>query len=171
MKAGITVKQDNLKSALARIKTLTANEVLVGVPSDHSYRDPEPGDPEDAGRPLNNAEIGYLMENGAPEANIPERPHLVPGVRSVDREVAARYKAGSKAVLDGRAPNLDSTHTAVGLIAENAVKAKITDGPFTPLAESTLAERRRRGRTGDRPLIDTGQYRRAQTHVVRKRGK
>lgn len=146
---------------------MTKDQVLVGIPESSDERQPEPDDTDG----LNNAEIGYLMENGSPAANIPARPHLIPGVASVDAQIAARYKAGAKAVLDGTQSDLTATHTAVGFVAENAVKRKITQGPFTPLADSTLAERRRRGRTGEKPLIDTGQYRRAITHVIRPKGK
>src|SRR5260363_429767 len=35
-----------------------------------------------------------------------------------------------------------------GLAAQNAVRAKMTEGPFKPLAESTLQARARRGRIG-----------------------
>ena len=38
------------------------------------------------------------------------------------------------------------------------------------LAPVTLAQRRRRGRTGEKPLIDTAQMQRSVTHVVRPKG-
>jgi hypothetical protein len=38
------------------------------------------------------------------------------------------------------------------------------------LAERTLAARKARGRTGEKPLIDTGQLRNAVTFVVQARG-
>jgi hypothetical protein len=70
---------------------------------------------------------------------------------------------------------------------QNAVRTKITDGPFAPLADSTLRARARRGRKGAvaelksraqgnapnnanaKPLIDTGQLRKSITYVVRKK--
>lgn len=163
----VKVTKDNTKAFFKSLKALTDKQVLVGIPSNTAGRQPEPGEPAD----INNATIGYLMENGSPAANIPERPHLKEGVASVTDQIVARYKAGAKAVLDGRSGSLDPTHVAVGLIAQNAVRAKITTGPFAPLAQSTLAKRRSRGRTGTKPLIDTGQYRAATTFVVRPKGK
>lgn len=154
--------------ALAKaLKELAAKRVLVGIPSSTATREPDPEDPT----PMNNAAIGYLMENGSPAQNLPERAHLKPGVASVEGEIADRYKAGAKALLDGRLTDVDVVHHTVGLVAENAVKRKITDGPFVPLSARTLAARKRKGRTGDKPLIDTGAYRNAITHVIRPRGK
>lgn len=157
----------DLSKAFARsLRALTDKQVLVGIPSKTAGRRPEPGEPSD----INNAAIGYLMETGSPAANLPERPHLKVGVASVKDPIIERYKAGGKAVLDRAAPNLDATHTAVGLIAQAGVRAKITAGPFAPLADTTLAARRRKGRTGTKPLIDTGQYRQAINFVVRPKG-
>lgn len=157
----VKITKDRVPAMLKAIKDLTALEVLIGIPDANAGRD------EGA---ISNAEIGYLMETGSPAQNIPERPFLVPGVESVRDKVAKRMRAGAESALDGRQADVDSTLTSVGITAENAVKAKITDGPFVPLSPRTLAKRRARGRTGEKPLIDTGQLRRAVTHVVRKRG-
>lgn len=162
----VTVKIDHVKAVLASIRSLTANQVLVGVPSTTAEREPDPDDPQ----PLTNAEIGYIQENGAPEANIPARPFLKPGVTEAVPDIAARYEKGARAVLDGRMASIDQVHAHVGLIAQNAVRRKITDGPFAPLKESTLAKRRARGRTGEKPLIDTGALRNSLTYVIRPKG-
>jgi hypothetical protein len=57
----------------------------------------------------------------------------------------------------------------VGLIGTSAVQAKITDGAFAPLAERNIKGRLRRGRTGTKPLIDTGAYRRSFTYTIQPR--
>lgn len=162
----VTVKLDRVKLTLASIRSLTTNQVLVGIPSTTAEREPDPEDPQ----PLTNAEIGYIQENGAPEANIPARPFLRPGISGAVPQIVARYENGAKAVLDGRLASIDQVHAQVGLSAQNAVRKKITDGPFAPLKPSTLANRRARGRKGERPLIDTGQLRNALTFVVRPKG-
>jgi hypothetical protein len=159
----LKVTKDSVAQVLKSIRELTKHEVLVGIPADHSERKPDPDETEAA----NNALIGYVMENGSPARNIPARPHMKAGVESARDEIVRRYEDGGKAILDGRIKDADKVHNAVGLIAENSIKRKITDGPFAPLAPRTLAARKRRGRTGDKPLIDTGQYRRAITHVIR----
>ena len=59
-----------------------------------------------------------------------------------------------------------------GLIAQNSVKATITAGEgFAPLAESTLAARKRRGVSRTKPLIDTGSLLNSITYVIRKAAK
>lgn len=163
---GVTIKLDITKQVLKSLNSMTRKQVLVGIPDTTAERLPDPEDPQ----PASNALIGYVMETGSPAKNIPSRPHLVPGVESVEPEIARRYGAGAKAMLDGKADSLDATHTAVGLIAVAAVQRKIDSGPFVPLADATLEARRARGRTGEKPLIDTGQYRRAQTFVIRDKG-
>lgn len=161
------VTTDRTPELSRALKALVTNQVLVGIPSGTAGRQPDPGDRH----PLNNAEIGYIQENGSPAANIPARPFLKAGVATVQDQVAARLGAAAKSALSGDLGAVEKGLEAVGFIAENAVKAKITDGPFAPLSDSTLAARRARGRTSEKPLIDTGQLRRSVTHVIRPRGR
>lgn len=158
----VKITKDRVPELVKEIRDLTSKEVLVGIPDTTAGRDD--------GDAISNAEIGYLMETGSPTQNIPPRPHLVPGVESVSDKIAKRMRSGAEAALSGKKADVDATLTAVGIVAENAVKAKITDGPFAPLSPKTIAKRKAKGRTGTKPLIDTGQYRRAVTHVVRKKG-
>lgn len=161
--------KDRTPDLVKAVKSLTQRHVLVGVPAAGKERAKAPGDENEDGG-LTNAQIGYIMEYGAPEANIPPRPHLIPGVESVRAEVAERYKAAGEKALSGDVEAVNKAHHAVGLLGQNAVRARITSGPFVPLSPRTIAERKKRGRKGKKPLIDTGQYRRAHTYVVRNRG-
>lgn len=165
----IKVTKDRLKQTLALIESLGNERVLVGIPASESYRRPEPGEPPSA-TPINNADLGYIHEMGSPAANIPARPFLVPGVQSARERLGGLYESAARAILAGRVATASEAHARAGLIASAAVKTKITEGPFTPLAPLTLANRKRRGRTGTRPLIDTGQLRNAITYVIRKVG-
>ena len=80
----------------------------------------------------------------------------------------------------------------IGLLGQNAVRARFVNNDWPPLAESTLdyqalqkdedgvvltdkkgkAKRKKSRRERERvnPLIDTGQLRKAHTYVVRKKG-
>ncbi len=152
-----------IAAALVEIAT---HKVMVGVPASKAQRD----DPSEA---INNAEIGYLNEHGAPEANIPARPHLVPGARSIRTEVVRRFKAIGQQALSGDIKAVTRGLHAVGLLGQAAVRKRITDGPFEPLADSTLYARQHRKvapRQGEKPLIDTGQYRNSITYVIRGKG-
>ncbi|MGO4738642.1 hypothetical protein AB4099_18990 [Bosea sp. 2KB_26] len=157
----LKVTKDRVPDLLRAVRDLTKSEVLVGIPDAEAGR-------EDG--PISNAEIGYLMETGSPSQNIPERPFLVPGVESARERIEKRMRSAGEAALAGRRDDVSTAFEKAGIEASSAVKAKISDGPFTPLSPKTLAKRRARGRAGEKPLIDTGQLRRAITYVVRKKG-
>lgn len=166
-------KKAPTKEIFAAVRSLTRMEVLVGVPAENAGRQPEPGEE----RTLNNAEIGYVQEFGStiegPGGHafvIPPRPHLRPGVSDAREQIAAPLKKGIMGALKGDAAAGDKALHSAGLIAQNAVRNKITEGPFVPLAPMTMQKRKARGRTGEKPLIDTGAYRQAQTYVIRPKG-
>ena len=161
LKIGLNVQKDISKNLISDIKKLTKTDVLVGIPAQGSTR-------QDDG--ANNALIGYILENGDPERNLPARPFLVPGVDAASEEVGKRLTKAADAALDGRQEAIDTQLRAAGMVAESSVKLTITNGEFAPLSERTLKERKKRGRSGEKPLIDTGQLRRSVTHIVRKKG-
>jgi len=162
----VTIVKDRLKEVQATIKALAAKRVLVGIPGDMDTRKREPGE---KGEPIGNAALGYIQDRGSPAANIPARPFLMPGVQSVRAEIAGRFEGAARGALAGKSANIEQTLNAVGLIASSAVK-KVFDaqGPgWEPLKPGTLAGRKRRGRTGTKILLDTGQLRNSITYVAR----
>lgn len=178
MKSGVTLRIDNTGKVFDALTQLSKQDVLVGIPSENSSR-------EDI--PFSNAAIGYLNEFGSPAKNIPARPHLIPGIRSVETKTTTELKVSAKAILDGKKDKAEQAFNRAGQIAVQGVQTVITQSNFTPLADSTLAARARRGRKGaaqelenrksslppdnvnTKPLIDTGIYRRSITYVVRKK--
>ncbi|WP_442890215.1 hypothetical protein [Arsenophonus sp. PmNCSU2021_1] len=178
MKSGVALRLDKTSQLFAALHQLTKQDVLVGIPAENSER-------EDI--PFSNAAIGYLNEFGSPAKNIPARPHLIPGIRSVEHKTTAELKSAAKAILDNQPDKAEQALNRAGQIAVQGVQTVITQSNFTPLADSTLAVRARRGRKGAaqalenrkaglppdnnnaKPLIDTGTYRRAITYVVRKK--
>lgn len=153
---------DRVRAATDTIRSLGAGRVLVGIPAANALRTPEPG--EDPG--VNNALLGYVHQNGSPAKNIPARPFLPEGVRDVQEQIADTLEAAARKQLSGRGEAADVTLHKVGLIAQAGVRKRLVDGPFVPLAPKTLAARRRKGRTGTKPLNDTGQLRNAINYVV-----
>lgn len=168
MKSGVHMTKDKLSVVMRGLGELPRREVLVGIPELRTQRSTL----EEA-QPLTNAAIGYIHENGAPEMNIPARPFLLPGIRNARAEIAKYMRQAAEALMargqEGAMDKAERAMHAAGLVAVNAVQSKITEGPFAPLAPATIAARLRRGRTGTRPLIDTGQLRRAITYVIRNR--
>jgi hypothetical protein len=179
---------DRMPQFMRNVKALTTSDVYVGIPMETTERS------GDESGPLTNAQIGYIMENGAPEANIPPRPFLVPGVQSVRTQIRDRLATGARAALDGKLDTVRASLAGAGMVAASAVQKKITDGPFAPLADATLRNRASRLRNTKRgfgagvelerrahgelpgtewakPLVDTGQLLRAVTWVIRARRK
>lgn len=158
----LVVVRDRVPEMIAAVEALTLKELLVGIPAATAARTPEEGE-----APIDNATLGYIHEFGAPAANIPARPFLIPGLQAARDRVGKRLQKAAEAALDGKLDDIDAQYDAAGLIAQSAVRARITDGPFVPLAPATIAKRRARGRQGTSPLLDTGQLRRSVTYVVR----
>lgn len=159
MRSGVRIGADNVQSILDALNTLTNKDVLVGIPEARDEREGE-------GK-FGNAGIGFINENGSPAQNIPPRPHLKPGVQAAETEFIPHLRTAALKALEGNAEGAVTSLGRAGSVAANGVKRYITITGFIPLADSTIANRRRRGRTGNKPLIDTGEYRRSITHVVR----
>lgn len=160
---GVETKVDRLQDILKTLHSIAQKDVLVGVPDSAPERD------DDA--EYSNAQIGYINEFGSPPNNIPARPHLIAGVEAIEEQAAGILKRGGQRALAGDAQAVDQSLHAAGLLAVNSVRKTIQEGDFVPLAPYTLQKRREAGRTGDKPLLDTGQYRNSQTYVVRKKDK
>lgn len=163
----VKITKDNLPGLSHRVATLTRKQVLVGVPDTNADRNNADG------QPITNAGLAYLHETGVPEKNLPARPFLLPGIKSVEKELIAILKKGGTSVVSGNLNAVDQMFNAAGTLAQSAVRNKITEGPFAPLSPVTVAARLRKnpGATEIRPLIDTGQLRRSINYVIRDRKK
>ncbi len=150
------VIKDKTASLFSAVRKLTKTAVLVGIPESENARDDGP---------IGNATIGYIHETGSPSQNIPARPWLEPGIAEGKDAIAKQFKRGAQLALAGK--DVGPALHAAGLAGQSAAQNKITEGPFAPLSEKTLSARRRRGRTGTKPLIDTGELRRSVSYVVR----
>lgn len=183
----VRVTKDNTKAFLKGIQALATQRAYAGVPATTAGRKEE-------GQAINNAELMYIHENGAPEANIPARPVVVPAIKSAQPAITQALTLAAKAGANGDVAGVDKGLNAAGIIAQDAMRKKITTGPFAPLSPKTIAARaakrgtkRRKGEqeyldlvkggmapakaqaaANIKPLIDTGQLRRALTYVIRK---
>lgn len=154
---------DKVPEISKAIENLATTRVMIGVPGDNADRNSD----EDSGT-INNAALMKIHEDGAPEANIPARPVVHPTIRANSDQIAASMKKAGMFALDGNDEGVDRQMNSTGIMMQNAMRRKITTGPFAPLSERTLAARRAKGHKSVKPLIDTGQLRRALTYVIRK---
>lgn len=164
-KGGLTVVVDRLAGVVAGIASLASQRVMVGVPSSRAGRQAVKG------QTINNAALAYIHNRGAPEAGIPARPFMEPGIASAKDRIIAALEVGVTAALDGKPDIVLRQYHRAGLIAQAAIRSKITTGPFIPLKPATLAARRRRGHTGTKPLIESGQLRASINYVIVQVGK
>ena len=174
VKISITKTVDRVPSLELAMVRLTRDQVLVGVPGEKAERG-------DGDTHLNNAARAYIHDNGAPEANIPARPFMRPGIDNAREQIEDALKAGALKALDGNARGVGQAQHTAGMAAARAIQQKISDGPFVPLAPRTIADRTqrdlatRRGKndgspTSITPLIDTGKMREAITYAIRRKG-
>jgi ribosomal protein S20 len=183
----VEITKDNVSRVFKSMAALTKNAVYVGIPESNAPR-PEESD-------INNAALGYIHEFGAPKANIPARPFLVPAVKNIERQAIEELKKASQDALAGNADAMIQKLNRVGIIAMNEAKRMINSNIPPPLKPKTIKNRyRSRGTKTRRPneelylsliaqgvepgvaqdqagiiaLINTGELRNSITYVVKK---
>ena len=145
MARAVTITKDNLAGLLKRVEELTGTRVLVGIPSTTAEVRPTPaGEVPQKGTPPNNAQLGYIHEFGAPASNIPPRPFLIPAIAGIQGEIAKQLRAVGVEMLQNRAERARMLYERLGLFASQAVKIKISTGPFQPIRIETALGRLRR---------------------------
>jgi len=180
-----------LEDLVEALGALTETQVLVGFPDDTSDREASGVEDKD----LTNAQLGYIHDNGAPEARIPQREFMRPGIEAVQDDIANLLGKTAQATLRGGGlAAVNAGLTQVGFKAANSIKRTINAGVPPPLSERTLRERLKKGRKNGggarkgaaqeldrrwdgqlpsvefaKPLVDTGQMRNAVTFVLRDR--
>lgn len=185
MKPTVKVKEvyDNTAAIRRAVRKLTEQDVYIGIPEDKAAREAA----GDTG--ISNAYLGYIHEHGVPEKNIPARAALVPGIQDIQDEAAEILEATAKKALDGNEAAVDAGLNKIGILGQNAVRARFVNNDWQPLADKTLDRRRkvsetvnskgetvkkmgksRRERGAVNPLIDTSELRKKYSYVVRKKG-
>lgn len=162
MRAEVKVTSSNWAQAklIQSIGDLTRKKVYVGIPAAKAARNRR-----QKRQPINNAELMYIHTNGSLLKHIPPRPVIEPAIQDpVNLEqIADEFKLAGVAALDGKPELVTRQLNLAGTVAENAARGWFTNpkNGWAPNAPSTI---RRKG--SSRPLIDTGQLRKAITHVV-----
>lgn len=120
----------------------------------------------DSGVPYSRAHQLFIHEHGSPLWQIPPRPVLGPAIASVRPKIALAFKLAVQAALAGDNLAARKHVETAGQIGATAAFNWFTDprSNWPPNADSTV-----RAKGSDRPLIDTGEMRKAITYVVRER--
>ncbi len=184
-KSGLKIVKDSVPKLFKALSSFPRMDVLVGVPEENAERK----SPDDK-HPINNAALAYIHNYGAPEAGIPQREFMRPGILAVKPQIIKYFKLAGDAGLKGDTAKVERYMTAVGLICQNSIRATIQAGLDPALAESTLKARARlanrkkgiaiskgarkqltTGEISTTPLIVTGGLLKSLTYVLRKNKK
>ena len=152
---------DHAGDVLNALGKLATTVTLVGVPEDKTGRD--------NGEAINNATLGYIHENGSDRAHIPARPFLKPGVEKAKGDIDSHLRAASKAASNGDINNMDREFNKVGQVAVNSIRGMFMPGNNNWPAVKP-ATQKAKGEEKTTTLVDTGQLRKAITHVVEVAG-
>ncbi len=93
---------------------------------------------------------------------------MVPGITRAKKKIAETLGLSALNVVRGNG-SMDKGLNKAGLIAQASIREVINEGIPPPLAPETLKARKRRGRTGEKPLVDTGQLRNSISYVVKEK--
>ncbi len=157
MKPNISVSSTDATAKLkASLQKLARKQVYVGVPEDHTNR--QRGE-------ATNAQLIYLHTHGSALQHVPARPIIEPAIEAADNKALITNQLGeaARAVMSEQPAATTDHLQRAGMLGSNAAKRWFTDAR-NGWAPNTPATIRRKG--SDRPLIDTGQMRRAITYVV-----
>lgn len=138
-------------------KTLESASVYVGIPQDKNAR---------VEGEVTNASLLYLHSKGSPLAHLPARPVIEPALEDTEnklRLVELLTKA-TKEALRGDEEGFKRGLQVTGMFAQNICRGWFVNpkNNWAPLSPITIAKK-----GSDKPLIDTGQLRKAITYVVK----
>lgn len=145
--------------ALKNMQKIKQVDVLVGIPQAKSSR------PSD-GEKINNAELLFIHTHGSPLRGIPARPVLEPALEEkTTRLTIIQYlKRAIEYYLNDDLVKMKKELERAGMIGQNAARGWFVN-PNNGWAPNKPATIKAKG--SDRPLIDTGEMRKAITYVVR----
>lgn len=155
----VTRRGPGIRNVERSLEELRQSEVYVGIPAENEQRKDDK---------INNASLLFLHTHGSPINHIPPRPVLEPAIEANRALITPELAAAARAVIAGDAQAATAHLRRAGIIGANAAKRWFTDprNGWAPNAPSTI-----RAKGSDKPLIDTGQLRRAITSIVSQRGK
>jgi hypothetical protein len=93
---------------------------------------------------------------------------MKPGVANAQAKITNQMQLAAKKSLDGNSDAIEQGLLKVGMVAQSSIRAVIQAGEgFAALTVGTINARKKRGRTGTKPLIDTGQLRNSINFTIR----
>lgn len=139
MKNGVSIVIDQVQRVMQGINTLATHRTMVGVPAEKAGR-------SDDGS-INNASLAYIHDNGAPEAGIPARPFMRPGIKNAQSAIDNKFQQTALAAVDKGSEAALRGFAQAGMIAQASIRAAIGSNIPPPLQPATIKNRRNSRRT------------------------
>lgn len=95
--------------------------------------------------------------------NMPSRPFLRKSVDENEGKINSFLQSKMKDLVRG--VSAEQVLKEIGIFQKDLIQEKITEGSFTPNAESTV-----RQKGSSKPLIDSGRMRQSVNYVIQKKG-
>lgn len=183
-KNSASLVSNKLPALLKGVNKLATRATFVGVPSEKTERKAD--DEDEDKKPMTNAALAFIHDNGSAAAHIPARPFMRPGIKQAQGKIVSALKMGAIGVLKGQDP--ERALNIAGMAAQASIRGVINEGIAPPLADSTLRGRIRNktsvkgakkeladraagaapGVENAKPLIATAQLRNSINYVIRK---
>lgn len=156
---GVTVANDRTKELLESLSKLSKVDVLVGIPEEEGSRE---------GGKVTNAELAFIHSEGSPLKNIPARPFVEPAIEDSENKemISVELNKAAASALDGNIEEMSKALVSAGMQGQNVVRDWFTN-PKNEWIENSPLTIARKG--SDRPMIDTGELRKAVTFVIREK--
>ncbi|MBZ9633070.1 hypothetical protein [Clostridium sp. FP1] len=188
MSIDISIGQDVTANILKSLKNLEKKSVCVGIPQkDNTQRQEEKiknaellfihtngirdtrmiramQHDLDNGVPYSKAHELYVHSNGSPLWHSPPRPVIEPAIEADKDIIAGILKEALIAELDGNSTVSKQKLNEAGLEGQAASQDWFTNPDNKWAKNSPETIKRKKG--GDRPLIDTGELRKAITYII-----
>lgn len=159
----VTVKKEGWKKLLQRVKRVGDAKVAIGVLADRGGEEIHTGKGN-----ITLLELAAIHEFGSPAAHVPERSFIRGAFDDPEYrdELRAAEKQAAKLYINGKP--LEACLELIGMAAVAVIRRRITAHIPPPLKPETIKRKTRKdGKTGDVPLVDTGQLINAISYEVR----
>ena len=159
----IVSKVEAYNKLLNGLDFLRDNSVYVGIADDTTERE------NIEGKEITNAELLFIHTNGSPVNHIPARPVIEPAIKKDRERLLSMMKKAASLAIDGNKSEALNQLRKVGMRGQNISRAWFVnpENGWPPNSPAVQAEKRRKGSTDPKPLIDTGELRKSITYFVK----
>ena len=160
----VKVVADNTAKQLEAIEFIKNNSVYIGVQQKDTTRE---------GEDVTNAELLYIHTNGSPVNNIPPRPVIEPAIAEDKNRLGNMMKQASRYVFEGRFSEALRQLQLVGMRGQKVARDWFYNqkNGWPPNSPSVIENKKKKGSTDPRPLIDTNELHKSITYFVKTGGK